>query len=535
MKTISDVNIKVDLDACYACGICVDTCIMDNLRLSIGPCRTACPLHMNCQGYIRLFAQGKEVEAAEEIRQYTPFGALLGHLCSRPCEDSCEHGKLDEPVHIRALKRYIAEKYEEIIFRPPPAVPKTGLNVAVIGSGPAGLTAAYELRAFGHDVIVYEAESGVGGLLRYAIMGFRLPLEILEKSINLLARMGVKFKTGHKIKSKEDFSKLESEYKAVVLATGSGPSALLNIPGVDLPGVVDALTLFKQIREGLTNSIEGPVVVIGGGNAAVDAAQACLLIGAGDVKVVALENANEMPAYDEGVKESIEDGIKILNGYGPTAFKQGHEELIEIELSKCLSLYDETGSFACQLDDETALTLKARTIVTAVGQTPETDLWPEGLMNPSTRGFIADPVTKQTKYSKTVFACGDGMEGPGSIVESMASAKETAISIDRLLRGDGLHWGRDYWKKGVVQEYHADHGRANGTSRAILERISPLERQIDVKMECTFSEEAAQKEAKRCLSCGRSFEMNSTCWSCLPCEIECPVEALEVRIPYLMR
>ncbi len=219
---ISDNNIRINRDLCYACGICVDRCIMDNLSLSAAPCRQECPLNLNCQGYIRLIAQGKEEEAAQELRKYTPFGAILGRMCPRPCEAACERDRNfnDGAVHIRALKRYLADNYPDITAsRPAETKPDSGHKTAVIGSGPAGLMAAYQLRAEGHHVDVFEAEDKPGGFLRHAIPSFRLPVEEVDRAVDYLKAMGVAFKTGHAVGHQVRFEELKS-YGAVVVAFG---------------------------------------------------------------------------------------------------------------------------------------------------------------------------------------------------------------------------------------------------------------------------------------------------------------------------
>ena len=221
---ISDVNIKVKRDLCYACGVCVERCIMDNLRLSLAPCRQACPLDINCQGYVRLIAQGREKEAAEELRLHTPFGAILGRVCSHPCEAVCERGDIDGPVHIRALKRYLADAYPEISHRVPPLAPDTGLTVDIVGSGPAGLSAAYVLGQQGHRVTVLESAPEPGGLLRYGIPSFRLPTETLKRTVSTLEEMGVRFQTGKNVGQDLELDGLEREADAVILAMGAGLS-----------------------------------------------------------------------------------------------------------------------------------------------------------------------------------------------------------------------------------------------------------------------------------------------------------------------
>ena len=234
---ISNVNIFVNRDLCYGCGICVDRCIMDNLRLSLAPCRQACPLLMNCMGYIRLIAQGKEQEAAEEMRSYTSFGGILGRICSSPCETECERRHVDGHVHVKALKRYLAEAYPGIAYRLPELNADSGKKAAVVGSGPAGMAAAYELRIRGHAVTIFEADVEPGGLLRHGIPAFRLPKSEVNRTIEMLERMGIVFKTGKALGNEIQLDDLEHTFDAVILAVGGGEPAELNIPGHDLPNV----------------------------------------------------------------------------------------------------------------------------------------------------------------------------------------------------------------------------------------------------------------------------------------------------------
>jgi NADPH-dependent glutamate synthase beta subunit-like oxidoreductase len=360
-------------------------------------------------------------------------------------------------------------------------------------------------------------------------------MEIVDKSINLLSQMGVEFVTGRKIGRDLDPAALESEYNAQILATGPGPSAAIDLPGTDLPGVLDALEVLKLAKAGQAPELGQAVVIIGGGNTAVDAALTCRLLGKTDVKLVALEAAGQMPAFAMELKEAHEVGIVIENCWGPTALIPAEDGKIEIEFSRCLTVYDDDGSFAPVLENSCGLRLSAESIILATGQKPKIKGWPAELFDTFTGHLLVDPVTQASTVKQGLFSCYRAETDTGSIVDAMASAREAAISADRFLRGERLFWGRDFWTKGYIKEYEADLSRVTGGPRIKLKKLPVNKRRLDIEVDLPVSRSKARLEAERCLSCGRAFEMNQTCWSCLPCEIECPVDALEVRMPYLIR
>ncbi len=528
----SDVNIMIDRDKCYFCGICVERCILDNLRMYLAPCRAACPLHTNCQGYVRLLAQGKEVEAATELRSSVPFAGILGRVCSAPCEDACERRKVDEQaVHIRALKRFLADAQPAIIHGPAPAARASGKRVAVVGSGPAGLMAAYELTARGHGVTVFDAAAEPGGMLRWGVPAFRLPGAEVAQVVGLLETMGVAFQTGRALGRELDIERLEREWDAVLLATGGGPAAHLGIPGEDLPGVHDGLAILRQAREGRRLALGKAVVVIGGGNTAVDVALTCRKLGA-EVTLACLEARDEMPAFKVELAEAAEEGVAIQNRVGPRRI-QRYRGRLRVALSRCLRVFDERGRFSPQLEEQTALSLTADAVVIAIGQRRDRTGFPADV-RPSNGNGLADPLTLQAGRP-ALFAAGDVVTGPRSVVEAMAQGREAAVSIDRLLAGETLRWGRAYWDGTYITDFPIDRSRAIARARAVLPRRPVRARRLGTEVETALDAKTARAEAERCVNCGRPGEVNNTCWFCLPCEIECPVDALQVRMPYLVR
>jgi NADPH-dependent glutamate synthase beta subunit-like oxidoreductase len=523
LEALSD-NIKVNKDKCTACGVCVDTCILDNLRLKLAPCRQACPLGVNCQGYVQLILRGEDAAGLEMVGRALPFPGILGRLCSAQCEASCERKKqTGEAVAIRALKRYLSEAGGELPL--PERAPETGKRVAVVGSGPAGMLAAWDLAVKGHTITVYDAQSEPGGMLRWAVPAYRLPLEVLGAEWGRLEALGVSFQGNTALGRDFTLEQLSGDYDAVVLALGCPQSRRLGVEGEDAAGVYHALDLLKAARGDEPPSLSGKVVVIGGGEVALDTAQTALRLGAESVSVVSLEDRQGMPATPEALALAEAEGVVLDGSWGPTRILTKDGAVSGLELKRCLAVLDNEGNFAPSYDECQLNTMEANAVIVAIGQEREASL-------PGGTGSC-DPLTLQTPVAN-VFLAGDAVGGPSTIVEAMASGRRAAESAHRLVSGEHLTYGREY--PGPVEtEYEIDHSRGSDAARAQI----PLRRLSGAgdfaEVEQCLSPEDARAEAGRCYSCGAPFGKFRTCWFCLPCEVECPQEALWVDIPYLLR
>lgn len=520
LEALSD-NIVIDKDKCTFCGICVETCILDNLRLKLAPCRQACPLGVNCQGYVQMILRGQDQEALAMVERELPFPAILGRLCSAQCEAGCHHKKIDgEAVAIRALKRYLTDKLEADEPRLPEMEAASGQSVAIVGSGPAGMVAAFDLLKRGHGVTLIDSETEPGGMLRWAIPEFRLPGPVLAGEWGKLEAMGARFQGGVALDRDISLDELDRKYDAVIVATGCTRPRTLDIEGEDLAGVVYALDILKAVRSGQSPRLGEAVVVIGGGEVALDAAHTALRLGAKQVSVVSLEGEDEMPASSRALDRARAEDIELDGAWGPTRFLSSEGKLSGVEMMRCLAVFDTMGRFAPSFDDCELKTLRADTAIIAVGQ--EADPVPD-----------CDPHTLQTEQEK-VFLAGDAVGGPSSIVEAMASGRQAAESVHRLLTGEHLTYGRAY--PGPVEtEFEIDISGGSEERRVRLDHKELAGAGDFAEIEQGLSQAQAQKEASRCYSCGQPFGKFRTCWFCLPCEVECPNEALWVDIPYLLR
>jgi NADPH-dependent glutamate synthase beta subunit-like oxidoreductase len=512
---------------CAICGRCEDACpngikIIDITRALRArgpqdlapdgpPCVKACPAGIDVPGYLRLIAQGKNDAACELIMERAPFPGILGRVCTHPCETACKRGEVNDPIAICAAKRYAADKAGDLTERIKTVAEDTGHKAAVIGSGPAGLTAAYYLRKKGHQVTVFEARSKSGGMLRYGIPFYRLPEDILDKEIQQVLSLGIDLKLNTKLGDNFDIDQLKQQgFEAVYIAVGAQLSKKIPVEGSDLAGVMWGVDFLVQVSEGKEISLRDNLLIIGGGNVAIDVALSALRLGAKNVTLACLESREEMPANPWEIEMAREEGVEMLYSWGPRKILSQNGSVTGVELVRCTSVFDETGNF-CPFFDETTKTVKTDQVVLAIGQASETEfckdfcfLDDDGVL-PVKNGLIAiDPQTQVTEM-KGVFAGGDVANGPGTVIEAIAAGRRAAISIDKFLSGDGkLVSGR---RNSDCEMSDPDYDDKRQTGFAELKRVDPpilpvAERHVGFpEVDLCYHDEAVLKESHRCLQC----------------------------------
>jgi NADPH-dependent glutamate synthase beta subunit-like oxidoreductase len=476
-----------------------------NRKTALLPCRYTCPAEIDVPGYLRFIADKDSAAATELIREKVPFPAVLGYVCDRPCEGMCRRGQVNEAVSIRELKRCAAEHDESGLWiKNLKKKPATGKKAAVIGAGPAGLTAAYYLALQGHEVTVYEGLPEAGGMLRYGIPEYRLPREVLEKEIKYIEDAGVEIITGKRVESIDTL--MEQGFDGVIVAVGTHYGQKLRIPGVDSPGVLIGVDFLKSINRGEKVETCKKVLVLGGGNVAFDCARAAIRLGAAEVKLACLESRETMPAANDEIGQGEEEGIKVYPGRTFTRIIREDGKITGVECLEVASLsFDEEKNPQIEVIENSQHALEADTVIFAIGQRPDI---PEGFGLETGAGncVTIDTFTFCTNR-EGVFAAGDAVNGTSSVIKAVASGRKAAIALDRYLGGSG---NIDV-KLAPPVELEKCIGPREGF--AALERcqdsyVPPDER---IKSFCRvvkdMDNKTAEGEAKRCLQCDLRLKM----------------------------
>lgn len=562
----SNYRCEIDSDHCVACGKCVENCPVNAIKLSTklplkkeikiemqkplgcntvkvaefnhdyrfnrkdvydetgtAPCKTWCPAHIAVQGYIRKAEEGKYDEALELIKRENPFPAVCGKICNHACEAHCTRSSVDSAIAIDDIKMFIARRDldKSTRFIPKKIHDYSDKKIAIIGSGPAGLSCAYYLAQDGYDITVFEKESKLGGMMTLGIPAFRLEKDIVDAEIDIIKELGVKFKTNYEVGKDVTISELREEgYKGFFVAIGAQESRKLDIP-IHSEHVLGGIDFLKDVNSGKDIALSGNVVVVGGGNVAIDVARTALRQGASHVDLYCLEQQDEMPSAKEEIEEAKKEGITIHNGWGPKEIEERN-----ILFKKCTQLKDAEGRFNPSYDESITECCEATSVLLAIGQSISYG----NLFNDCNVQFtkrktvLADSLTLQST-EPDIFVGGDIYRGPNFCIAAIADGKQAAISLHRYVQdGQSLDAGRDHR---IYHQVDIDNVALEGFDKA--PRQIPAYGTMDVKSfkdnRGYLTEEQIKKEASRCLKCGKAIVDSNMCVGCGQCILQCKFDA----------
>jgi formate dehydrogenase major subunit len=498
--------------------LCVELLLSDHVGDCRGPCQVECPAGIDIPGFISLLACRQEDDAIRLIKEALPFPASLGRVCPRPCEQQCRRICHDDAVSICFLKRYVADTD---LMRPAPYVPEvakpTGKRVAIIGAGPAGLSAAFYLRRLGHEVTVYDAHDEPGGMLRYGIPAYRLPRDILAKEIDIIRKMGASIECGKRLGRDFTIASLAKKYNALFLAIGAQSASDMRVEGEKEGGALPGIDFLEEVAKGKKVSLGDDVVVVGGGNTAIDAARTSVRLGAKRVTILYRRTREEMPANAVEIEAAIHEGVQMRFLAAPTSMARTGTGTVLTCIQMKLGEPDASGRRRPVPIEGSEFTLEASAVIAAIGQGVDTDdLDPDASSIKLTKWQTLDvnPTTFETS-KHGIFAGGDCATGADVAVTAIAAGRKAATSIDQYLKGERITGeARGYLHlmasspKGAPEELQAQIAAKEAPPRtpmpelAVASRVATFE-----EVETGFVPEEARREAERCLGCGcRSFQ-----------------------------
>jgi heterodisulfide reductase subunit A-like polyferredoxin len=494
-------------------------------RLGTSPCSYTCPAGVKPHGYVSLVRSGKYDEAFRQHLEDAPLPGCLSRACYAPCEDECSRGYLDGNVSIKGIKKFMVDRYyenhPEPEYGPPPKL--NGKKVAIVGSGPTGLSAAYFLARAGYSVTIFESEVEPGGVMRWGIPAYRLPKSILARDIKNITALGVKIKINSKANSLSTLQK--QGFDAVFLAMGSKGGRKMSVPGEDSPDVYDCMDFLHSITSDFAADVKGKtVVVIGGGNVAIDCARSALRLGAQKVQLVCLESKEEMPAHKSEVQEAAEEGVNLSCSWSVKRILNDGQKVTGLEFICCSSVFDKDGKFNPAFDETKQTSMPADKVIMAIGLIPNTSAFSKEIELNRNGTLKADAETLQTSIPH-VFAGGDAVTGPSMIVKSIGQGKRAAFHIDRYLQGLNLDSVSFDERLEMVDRNSIVEQSKDSISFSIPIKLEkkPIKERLNsfTEYEGTLSEEEARISANRCLDCGG-------CSQCRQCVTTCPAGAISL-------